>query len=78
MQQRQDSYIRNGVGTSSDIMKYIPSIPNYSLLWFCPNFDQVYRKMYQHLQYQIIFVKFSMKYTLIVHYIKFVDVDIFF
>jgi hypothetical protein len=55
MQQRQDSYIRNGVGTSLDIMKYIPSIPNYSLLWFCPNFDQVYRKMYQHLQYEIIF-----------------------
>jgi hypothetical protein len=78
MQQRQYSYIRNGVGRSSDIMKYTPSILNYSLLWLCPNFDQVYRKMYQHLQYQISFIKFSMKYTLIVHLFKFVDVDIFF
>jgi len=43
---------------------YGPSVPNYSSFYLCPksnfsNFVQIYRKMHQHLQYQISFNVFN-------------------
>jgi hypothetical protein len=37
--------------------------------------SQTLPKMLQHLQYQISFIKLSMKYVLLVHLFKLVDVD---
>jgi WD40 repeat protein len=56
----------------------IPSIPNYSPLWLYPksnffNFDQVYRKMHQHLGHHISFNKFSMKCVFVEHLFELVD-----
>jgi hypothetical protein len=42
------------------------------------NFDQVYKKIHQHLQYSIGFVESFMKHILIVNLFGIIDVNIFF
>lgn len=56
-----------------------PSVPNYSLLWLHKSnfFEQVYRKMYQHLENQNNLFSFSMKYILIQDLFECIDVNIF-
>ena len=58
-----------------------PSVQNYRSIFVLSQTSltsiEVYKKIHQHLQQQISFIMFPMKYVLTVHLFELVDVNIF-